>query len=39
MEESRTKREYIKPESEIENLEMEQPMLSASDFNDGGYWG
>lgn len=40
MEESRTKKEYIKPESELVNLEIEQPMLSSSapDFGEGGRW-
>ena len=31
----------MKPESEIVNLELEQPILngSGSDFDNGGYWG
>ena len=34
-----TKEKYVKPESEIINIEVEQPILSASDFGDGGYFG
>ncbi len=35
------KETYVKPESEIVNLELEQPILQASgpNFEDGGYWG
>lgn len=39
------KEPYIKPESEIVKLELEQPILSGSnptgngsDFGDGGFW-
>ncbi len=41
MEESRTKREYIKPKSEVVNMELEQPMLngSGSNWENGGFWG
>ncbi len=41
MEETNTKAIYEKPESEIIELELEQPILQASgpDFGDGGYWG
>lgn len=41
MNETKAKEKYIKPESEIINLELEQPILSGSgsDFGDGGYWG
>ena len=39
MKENITKETYIKPESEIVNIEVEQPILSASDFGDGGYFG
>lgn len=44
MKENKTKKTYIKPESEIINLELEQPILSGSgtlgpDYDDGGYWG
>lgn len=40
MNESETKEIYVKPESEIINLELEQPILSGSgsNFGDGGYW-
>lgn len=44
MNENKTKETYIKPESEIINIEVEQPILSGSgtygpDYDDGGYWG
>ncbi len=42
MNENRTKKAYIKPEFEIVNLELEQPILSASgdyDYRNGGRWG
>ena len=41
MKENMTKETYIKPESEIINIEVEQPILdgSAPDFYDGGGWG
>ena len=41
MKQNMTKEKYVKPESEIINLEVEQPILSGSapDFGDGGRWG
>lgn len=46
MEKYKSKEPYVKPESEIINLELEQPILSGSgtpgsadDFTDGGRWG
>ena len=41
MKENKTKETYVKPESEIINIEVEQPILtgSAPDFGDGGYIG
>lgn len=41
MNENEAKEAYIKPESEIVELELEQPILTASapNFDDGGYWG
>lgn len=35
------KETYVKPESEIVNMELEQPILSGSDYdyNNGGRWG
>lgn len=41
MNENRTKKAYIKPEFEIVNLKLEQPILSGSapDFTNGGRWG
>ncbi len=41
MKEDITKETYVKPESEIINIEVEQPILSASapDFGNGGRWG
>lgn len=41
MNDTETKEKYIKPESEIVDLELEQPILTASgpDFRHGGFWG
>ncbi len=41
MNENGTKEKYVKPESEIVKLELEQPILSGSgaDFGNGGRWG
>lgn len=43
MEENKTKEPYVKPESEVVALELEQPILSGSgtapDFGPGGFWG
>ncbi len=41
MKENNPKEPYVKPESEIVNLELEQPILSGSapDFGNGGRWG
>ena len=43
MKEQTAKEPYIKPESEIINIEVEQPILSGSgdapDFTNGGRWG
>lgn len=41
MKENKAKEPYIKPESEIVDLELEQPILtgSAPDFGNGGRWG
>lgn len=44
MNENEAKEAYIKPESEIVDLELEQPILtgsgdSAPDFGPGGFWG
>ena len=39
MKKDMTKETYVKPESEIINIEVEQPILTASDFGDGGYFG
>lgn len=41
MKENNTKETYIKPESEIINIEVEQPILSGSapDYSNGGRWG
>ncbi len=42
MNENRTKKAYIKPEFEIVNLKLEQPILSGSgdyDLHNGGRWG
>lgn len=41
MEEEILKETYVKPVSEIVNIEVEQPILSGSapDFGDGGRWG
>lgn len=41
MNESMGKEPYVKPISEIVNLELEQPILSASapDYGNGGFWG
>lgn len=43
MEENKTKEPYVKPESEVVELELEQPILSGSgtapDFGPGGFWG
>ena len=41
MKETETKEKYVKPESEIVELELEQPILTASgpDFGNGGFWG
>ena len=40
MKENNTKETYIKPESEIINIEVEQPILvgSADDYENGGVW-
>lgn len=40
MKENKTKETYVKPESEIINIEVEQPILegSAPDFGNGGTW-
>lgn len=41
MNENKTKESYIRPQSEIVNIEVEQPILngSAPDFGNGGRWG
>ncbi len=40
MNETKIKKPYVKPEIEILNLELDQPILTGSyDFGDGGYWG
>lgn len=41
MDKSNAKETYVKPVSEIVDLELEQPILSGSadDFTDGGRWG
>ena len=41
MKENRPKETYMKPVSEIVDLELEQPILDASapDFGNGGRWG
>lgn len=41
MNDTETKEKYVKPESEIVDLELEQPILNASgtDFDNGGFWG
>ena len=41
MKEKNTKETYVKPESEIINIEVEQPILtgSADNFTNGGRWG
>ena len=41
MKENNTKETYVKPESEIINIEVEQPILngSAPDYGNGGGWG
>lgn len=41
MKEDMTKETYVKPESEIVELKLEQPILTASapGFDDGGSWG
>ncbi len=42
MNKNRTKEPYVKPEAEIVNLELEQPILVSSgdyDFGNGGFWG
>ena len=41
MKENITKETYVKPESEIINIEVEQPILSGSadDYTNGGRWG
>lgn len=41
MKENKTKEPYIKPESEIIDIELEQPILSGSapNFDNGGRWG
>ena len=39
MKENKTKETYEKPVSEISNIDGEQPILTASDFGDGGYFG
>lgn len=41
MKDNNTKEKYLKPESEIINIEVEQPILdgSAPDFGNGGRWG
>lgn len=38
---STSKEQYVKPESEIVKLELEQPILTASapNFGSGGHWG
>lgn len=40
MKENKTKETYVKPESEIINIEVEQPILvgSAPDYDNGGTW-
>lgn len=40
MNETKSKETYVKPESKIVNLELEQPILDASapNFNNGGTW-
>lgn len=41
MKQNLTKEKYVKPESEIINIEVEQPILSGSapDYDNGGRWG
>ncbi len=41
MDENKKKEPYVKPISEIVELELEQPLLqsSAPDFGNGGTWG
>lgn len=41
MNDTETKKKYVKPECEIVELELEQPLLSSSgpDFRNGGFWG
>ncbi|MDE6017552.1 MAG: hypothetical protein K2G85_01935 [Muribaculaceae bacterium] len=41
MKENKAKETYVKPESEIVELELEQPILggSAPNWEDGGTWG
>lgn len=41
MNETETKKTYIKPETKIIELKLEQPILSGSapNFGNGGYWG
>lgn len=41
MNDTETKEKYVKPESEIVELELEQHILNASgsDFDNGGFWG
>ncbi len=40
MNENETKKPYVKPEFEVVNLELEQPILTASapGFDNGGVW-
>lgn len=41
MKDNMTKETYVKPESEIINIELEQPILSGSadNYGNGGRWG
>ena len=41
MKENTAKEIYVKPQSEIVNIEVEQPILSGSapDYDNGGRWG
>lgn len=41
MNETETKKPYIKPETKIIELKLDQPILtgSAPNFGNGGYWG
>lgn len=41
MDDKKTKKTYEKPEFEVVNLELEQPILSGSapNFDNGGNWG